>query len=54
MQMSTNSRSETEAALRGTPGARREVPTGTVTAGQRTFPVSSFFTPHQVRTDGRW
>jgi hypothetical protein len=54
MQMSTNSRSEAEAPLRGASSARREVPAGTVTAGQRTFPVSPFFTPHQLRIGGRW
>jgi hypothetical protein len=55
MQMSTNLTSETEAPLRGAaPGARHGVPAGTVTAGQRAFPVSPFSMPTQLRIGGRW
>lgn len=53
--MSTNPTSETEAPLWGAgPGARRGVPTGTITAGQRAFPVSPFSTHLQIRAGGHW
>jgi hypothetical protein len=55
MQMRTNLTSETEGPLRRVaPGALREAPAGTETAGQRTFPEFPFFTPGRLHAGRRW
>jgi hypothetical protein len=51
MQRGTNQTSETEGPLRRVaPGALRGAPTGTQSAGQRTFPDSAFFTRGRLQT----
>ena len=50
MQTNTNLTSRTEGPQRVPSGALRGASVETGTAGHRTFPVSSFFTPGRLRT----
>ena len=50
MQMRTNVTSEAVGTQRVPARALHGAPVGTESAGHRTFPVSSFFTPGRFRT----